>query len=900
MKNFIFFLNLFCVVSIFSQTTLTGTVKDKNGKALEMANVIAIDISDGSMAGYSITDAKGKYKIALKNPEKIQLKVSYLGYESQSMIVVVSGKEMVKNFVLSESKNDLDAVEITYEMPVIVKGDTIVYNADSFTTGKEKKLGDVLKKLPGVEVNSDGEIEVEGKKVTKVMVDGKDFFDGDSKLATKNIPADAINKVQVLKNYNEVSQMRGLGDDSDNVAMNIKLKEGKKNFWFGEVTAGAGDGGDKARYLAHPKLFYYSPKKSINIITDMNNIGEIPFTFRDYFDFTGGFKKMMRGGGLKISSNSLGLSLIKDNKAKELSNKFGAINFSQTLSKSFDVSGFAIYSGAKTEMQTNTFKTNTITDSNQNLITTHENTDDKTFQNNDLGLLKLSSSYKPNARFQMDYDVLLKKSLLSENNNILSVSDVAGVNEITSAKSEEPFSVKQNANIYYTLNDKNIFSFSGQFLFEKNSPLYHSINSDQRFAILPTIDEGSAYDLSQHKKSMTNKGDFLVDYYYILNNKSNLNFSVGTVINDQTLQSGIFQKLDNGSVVHFTEDHLNNDVSLHFLDVFLGLHYKLKAGKFLITPGISWHQYTSKNTQLSQETIFNKSILLPDLNVKFSIKSAESLRFNYETSTNFSDINNLAEGVLLNSYNALSIGNRNLENALYQNYSLRYFNFNMFSQTNIHATIAYNKKKNVIKNANQLIGIDRINSYLNLANPEDNFSVNAAFSKRIKKIKYRLSANSSIANAYRLSVLTNGENTKTKTKYTTQNYKIIAQSNFADWPNFEVGFSKSLSQFDENKSETDKPNANIEITFLKNFTFVADYKYNSYHNKANGIKNTYDFLNADLYYQKEGSKWEFKLSAINLLNTKSINEDFFSEYLQSSSSYLVQPRMVMLTVKYNL
>lgn len=900
MKNFFFFLNLFCVVSIFSQTTLTGTVKDKNGKALEMANVIAIDISDGSMAGYSITNAKGKYKIALKNPEKIQLKISYLGYESQSMIVVISGKEMVKNFVLSESKNDLDAVEITYEMPVTVKGDTIVYNADSFTTGKEKKLGDVLKKLPGVEVNSDGEIEVEGKKVTKVMVDGKDFFDGDSKLATKNIPADAINKVQVLKNYNEVSQMRGLGDDSDSVAMNIKLKEGKKNFWFGEVTAGAGDGGSKARYLAHPKLFYYSPKKSINIITDMNNIGEIPFTFRDYFDFTGGFKKMMRGGGLKISSNSLGLTLIKDNKAKELSNKFGAINFSQTLSKSFDVSGFAIYSGAKTEMQTNTFKTNTITDSNQNLITTHENTDDKTFQNNDLGLLKLSSSYKPNARFQMDYDVLLKKSVLSENNNILSVSDVAGVNEITSAKNEEPFSVKQNANIYYTLNDKNIFSFSGQFLFEKNSPLYHSINSDQRFAILPTIDEGSAYDLSQHKKSMTNKGDFLVDYYYILNNKSNLNFSVGTVINDQTLQSGIFQKLDNGSVVHFTEDHLNNDVSLHFLDVFLGLHYKLKAGKFLITPGISWHQYTSKNTQLSQETIFNKSILLPDLNVKFSIKSAESLRFNYETSTNFSDINNLAEGVLLNSYNALSIGNRNLENALYQNYSLRYFNFNMFSQTNIHATIAYNKKKNVIKNANQLIGIDRINSYLNLANPEDNFSVNAAFSKRIKKIKYRLSANSSIANAYRLSVLTNGENTKTKTKYTTQNYKISAQSNFADWPNFEVGFSKSLSQFDENKSETDKPYANIEVAFLKNFTFVADYKYNSYHNKANGIKNTYDFLNTDLYYQKEGSKWEFKLSAINLLNTKSINEDFFSEYLQSSSSYLVQPRMVMLTVKYNL
>ena len=900
MKKLFLLINFLFAVSVFSQNILKGTVTDKQGKPLEMANVIAIDLSDGSMVGYSITNEKGKYKIELKNPEKVQLKVSYLGFDSQSKILVLSDKETIKNFVLNESKSDLDAVEITYEMPVTVKGDTIVYNADSFTTGKEKKLGDVLKKLPGVEVNSNGEIEVEGKKVTKVMVDGKDFFDGDSKLATKNIPADAIKKVQVLKNYNEVSQMRGLGDDSDSVAMNIKLKEGKKNFWFGEVTAGAGDGGYKTRYLAHPKLFYYSPKKSVNIITDFNNIGEIPFTFRDYFKFTGGFKRMMRGGGLNISSNSLGLSLIKDNKAKELSNKFGAINFSQTISKKFNISGFAIYSGAKTEMQTKTLKTNTITDVNQNLITTTENTNDKTLQNNDLGLLKLSASYKPNLRFQMDYDMLLKKSVLSETNQIISVSDVAGTNEIKSSKDEEPFSVNQNTNIYYTLNDKNIFSFGGQFLFEKNTPLYHSVNSDQRFAILPTIDEGSAYDLSQNKKITTKKADFLVDYYYILNNKSNLNFSVGTVLNTQNLVSGIFQKLDNGSIVHFTEDTLNNTVSFHFLDVFLGLHYKLKTGKFLITPGISWHQYTSKNKQLSEETIFNKAILLPDLNVKFSIKNSESLRFKYETTTDFSDVNKLAEGVLLNSYNALSIGNRNLENALYQNLSLRYFNFNMFSHTNIHASVTYNKKKNVIKNTNQLIGIDRISSYVNLVNPEDNFSVNASISKRIKKIKYRFSGNTSIANAFRLSTLSSGESVQTKTKFTTQNYTISAQSNFMDFPNFEIGFSKSLSQFDKSKSVTDKPFANIEIVFLKDFVLIADYKYNSYHNKSNAIKNTYDFLNTDLYYQKEGSKWEFKLSAINLLNTKSINEDFFSEYLQSSGNYLVQPRMVMFSVKYDL
>ncbi|PQJ21318.1 hypothetical protein [Nonlabens tegetincola] len=95
--------------------------------------------------------------------------------------------------------DELDAINIVYEMPVSIKGDTIVYNADSFTNGTEDKLEDTLNKLPGVEVNEDGDILVEGKQVEKVMVEGKDFFEGDSRLATKNIPADAIDKVQVLR-----------------------------------------------------------------------------------------------------------------------------------------------------------------------------------------------------------------------------------------------------------------------------------------------------------------------------------------------------------------------------------------------------------------------------------------------------------------------------------------------------------------------------------------------------------------------------------------------------------------------------------------------------------------------------------------------------------------------------
>lgn len=911
MKAIQILLFIFFFSTISYGQIVKGVIKDKDGNPLEMANVIAMNTEDNSLEGYSITDAKGNYKIKISKLGNVQLKVSYLGFDSQSKILVIVDKETTKDFVLLESSSDLDPVEITYEMPVTIKGDTIVYNADSFTSGKEKKLGDVLKKLPGVEVNDDGEIEVEGKTVSKVMVEGKDFFDGDTKLATKNIPADAVKKIEVLKNYNEVSQMRGLGDDSDNVALNIKLKEGKKNFWFGEVTAGAGEGDDKARYLAHPKLFYYSPKKSINIITDMNNIGEIPFTFRDYFKFSGGFKNLMRrSGGLSVSSNSLGFSFLKNNKAKEIDTKFAAANFSQAINSKLDISGFAIFSDTNTEMITSTLRTNTFTTEDEfgtsQTSESNENINDQTKQGNTLGLFKFSANYKPNANFQLDYDVIMKASNLEEKNSLDRFisnpfpGEDTNSSSILSSKEEKPISINQNTNIYYTLNDKNIFSFAGQFLYEKNNPLYNTISSDNPFnTILNTVNNTNV-NLSQNKESTTAKLDATVDYYYILNNKSNVNFTLGSTVNKQTLDSNIFETLNDNSIHNFTDSSLVNNVDFSFSDVFLGLHYKLQTGKFIVTPGVSLHQYTSKNEQLGQTVKNTPTKLLPDLNVKLNIKQSESLHFNYGITTNFTDINNLSEGILYNSYNALFSGNSNLKNALYHNYSLRYFNFNTFSFTNIRASISYNKKVAVIKNSSQFIGVDRINTALNLDDFEDTFSTNASISKRYGKYKISLSGNYNLANSIRLTTNSNNEINAVATESTNYGYKSSVSTNYKNWPNFEVGFESNISIFDSNKSRTNTPFANVEIGFLKDFILVADYKYNSFKNLDNNTENIYDFLNADIYYQKEGSSWEFKASAINLLDVKSISEDVFSVFSRSTSEYIVQPRYLMFSIKYDL
>ena len=218
MKHILSALLLLVASTTFAQIKVEGVIKDSIGAPLELANIIAINQETKMLDSYAITNDKGLYKLNLKENSTYKIQVSYIGMKTLEEIFSTKEADISRNFSLKED-NNLDEIELTYEMPVTIKGDTIVYNADSFKSGTERKLEDVLKKLPGVEINADGQIEVEGKVVSKVMVEGKEFFDGDSKLAIKNIPSNAVDKVQVLKNYAEVGQLSGVTDNQDNIAI---------------------------------------------------------------------------------------------------------------------------------------------------------------------------------------------------------------------------------------------------------------------------------------------------------------------------------------------------------------------------------------------------------------------------------------------------------------------------------------------------------------------------------------------------------------------------------------------------------------------------------------------------------------------------------------------------------
>ncbi|RDK83820.1 carboxypeptidase regulatory-like domain-containing protein [Marinirhabdus gelatinilytica] len=908
MKNILWALVLLSSISVSAQSIkVRGVIKDSLNTPLEFANVVATVSNSGAIESYAISNEKGMYQLDLPKGETYDLKASFLGYQTQQKTVAVAEDDDDKtlDFILNSLADELDGVEITYEMPVTVKGDTIVYNADSFTTGDERKLGDVMKKLPGVEVNDDGEIQVEGKTVQKVMVEGKDFFDGDSKLATKNIPADAVDKVEVLRNYNEVNQMRGLGNDQDNVAINIKLKEGKKNFWFGEVAAGGGTiNEDEFGYLAHPKLFYYSPEYSLNFITDFNNIGEVPFTFRDYFNFTGGFRNFNQGGGTRfnVSESDLSFAVAQNNRANEIETKFLAGNFSWKASNSLDVSGFGIFSDNRTNIVTNSIRQYISTGATEN---TSSNTD----QRSQLAMLKLSGVYKPNSDLQVDYDALIKTNKQTEDANTLSQFGPVN-NNIEENKENTPVAINQNVNAYYTLNDKNIFAAQIQHLYQDEDPFYSAITDILPFAgIIPADTTQNRFNTNQQKNIITNKLDAKVDYYYVLNNTSNLNFTLGSTYSNQLFDSSIFQVLDNGNRLNFTNTPeingetlpLTNDVNYTFTDVFLGLHYKLKTGQFIFTPGATLHNYNLKDEQLGTENSQNDWMVLPDFNAIWNIKKSESLRFNYALSAQYTDVNDYAEAFVFNNYNRLFRGNRNLENSLAHTYTLTYFSFNLFNYTNVSGNISYSKTLNNFKNNTEIIAINQVSNPFNIDSnfPDEVVSAFGRFSKRIKKLQFTLQANG----AY--SIFNNFINNQiVESESFTQNYRASVRSSFREWPNFEVGYRLVVNQYDNGGREqtfyTQRPFANVDVNFLKHFTLSAEWDYYNYTDANNTVENDYSFVNANLYYQKGDSPWEFKLQADNLLNTEFTNQDSFNEQFNTTSQYFVLPRILMLVVKYEL
>ena len=406
------------------------------------------------------------------------------------------------------------------------------------------------------------------------------------------------------------------------------------------------------------------------------------------------------------------------------------------------------------------------------------------------------------------------------------------------------------------------------------------------------------FNINQERQVKTKKLEAKLDYFYILSPKANLNFTFGITGVKQDFNSSIFQILENNINQYFLEDNLNNDVSFHFQDAYAALHYRFISGILTFDPGITLHSYKTLTEQLGNTEDNTFAFFRPDLRILMKLKDSETLRLLYRSTRQFSDINQLAEGYIFRNYNSFFQGNPNLEAAIFDVVNLNYQSINIFNFTNIFANLSYSIRDNAIQNTSSISGISSIRSASNSNFPREIYTASGRIDKRTKNLKGGASIN------YNYSDFNNViNNSPTASSNFTQRYRLNIATNFRTKPNIEIGYTYSLRDYKtgdvESKFFTDAPYVRLDAYFLKGFVFNAKYTYNFYRNDEQTL-NEYRFLEADMSYTPNGSKWEFGVIATNLLNDTQINRDSFNQFSFTTNSYIIQPRYIIFQVTYDL
>lgn len=888
MRNvFIAFVLLVSVSSVAQQNrVLSGVVSDTLNNRLIGANILAIPESSKGNMQFSITDEQGRYKLSLKNNEAYNIQVSYLGFETLNLPIAKSDEDIVQNFKLQVQADALEEVLISYKYePVIVKKDTLLYDVSAFLKGNERKMKDVLKNLPNVEVDKDGLVRVQGKQVTHLLVEGRTFFGGGTKLAVENIPADAIDKIEVIDHFNEVEFLKEVSNSQD-LAMNVQLKEDKKKLLFGDIEAGLGN---NTHYLLHAGLFYYTPEYDISFIADANTLGKSTFTYADAIRFEGGANRLL--------NNRQNLSNLRhyvgDNQdVAKNTTRFSAVNFSKELSDKLTLSSYAVFSNNfiqnKTDKEIRYFTdTQDLVEYNQNQI------DSKAL----LGLFNLKLDYERSKNERLFYNAYLEfdKPNLKEDLRRQTISEEIIFNNTHKAQN---VSFKQFLEWHKSFNKKHISSAIIQHHSGRNNPKKSWLSNQKFLSSLLPVEEAVFYYLQQIEKEETHSLNALFKHHWLVHSHHHLYINLGLDYDYVSILNSTGQKLDNNRYNDFESSSFGEDMNYRLLNSYINLDYKFLHKSWTHTASLSLHHYGLKHNQVAGSFKQNHIKFEPKWHSKWEIGSSESLNFRYSYQNRFPYARHLSESFVLQAYNSIYRGNALLKNEKFHSSSISYRKFNSYRGLSIYANLYYNRRERSIRNQVILDGVDRYNSAFMMDTPETNWNFIGRIEKDVKFIRLGLQP---IANytEFTQAVNTKLQNTNTKGVGASWSIRSIWKYNF----DVDFMFTKSFSKYSSTQKtnyDSDRIELSLSYDFFKNWQAKASYEYYKNSNRTDKTSRNYNLSEFSLRYNLSQSAWSFELAAQNLWNNKTKTNTSFSDYYLMEQSTYVLPRIVWFGIQYKL
>lgn len=895
-------------VAIAQKFSVTGAVADTLNSPLPSATVMLLNPRDSTLVNFGVTDAKGLFEIKNVTQGEHVLKITFVGYGPVEKKISASGNSSVVNVGLIQMQpQSLELGEVVIrgeKAPVTVKRDTIEFNAGSFKTKANANVEDLLKKMPGMEVDTDGTVRAQGQEVQKVMVDGREFFGRDPKLATRNLPADAVDKVQVFDQKSDQAAFTGIDDGVKEKTINLELKEDKRNGAFGNVMAGYGT---NDRFQGKASINRFGKGQQLSFLGMGNNMNEQGFSFGDFMNFTGGSQQMMGGGGrvnIQIDgNNNNGVPLNFGGRQNGImTNYAGGVNFNRDLSKKTQLTSSYFYNRIDQNITQLTNRINYLPKDSTYFF----NQDSEQANTNDNHRANLMIDHKIDSANSLKFTNNFTYSNSNQQSQTLSKTTTTD-NTLQNESNRINTNNQLSANLTSSLLYRHCFAKKGRSL---STNLSATISQTDNKGDLQSAneffgDEPSREDILQRNTQTNSNQTYGATFTYTepLGGRKYLEASYAFRTNRNEVNREVFD--ENGGNSTFNTE-LSNQYNSDYFYSRPSINFRMNRQKYSLTTGVSYQNTQLNGNLILQNAKINRTFenILPVARFNYDFSSFKHVRFDYETSMQEPTIQQLQPVVDNSDPLNLSVGNPELRPAYAHQFSANFIAFNPSKFINMFALLTATYTTNAIANSQSVSqSLVRTTKPVNVS---DNLLVmgNFSFGFPVKKLNSRFNIGPTGTYLSTINVL-NEEPNRTfnqtvggtvRYNYTFKEMLIVDLS--ANLSHQQTTYENAQqSQAYINRTYTSE----VNVTFLKNYQFNNNFSYYSYNSETTSFSQTIPIWNISFSrFLLKNNVGELKIGVNNLLDQSlSVNQTATANYLQQTTSNNLG-RYLMVSFTYAL
>lgn len=873
-------------ISFSTKAQVKGSLVDSaTQKPIENAVIGLVVKANPTDTSYTFTNDKGQFRFENVPNSSFSIVIRHLGYWPVAKFISLSKPEKLINvgsFVMAQDAKLLS--EVTVEAPaIVIKEDTIEYNAASFKTKEGAVVEDLIKKMPGIQVDKDGNVTAQGKAVSRVKVNGKDFFGGDVKTATKELPANIVDKIQIIDDYGDQATVSGIKDGDPDKVMNIQIKKDKNKGFFGRVTAGYGT---QDRYQASFNGNYFNNNTQISVIGNSNN------TNTALFNFNGGGNRgassIMRNG-MQMMNNAGGMGALQsmdasafggNNSGIATTHSFG-FNYRDQWSKRLTVYGSYSYNYKNlNQLQTS---------SSQNFYDTSSFVNNQDINNNTAGN---SHRFTFNLEYQIDSFNYLKISpninYSGSNADNYSAFDYKKFDSTkTTDGSNKSFTKSKAPYLAATLLFNHKFrkrgrNFSASIsLGTNNNNNWQDVTNLSYQYVPPFAGPRNSFQYIDQENANYNYG-LRFTYSEPLNKYQSLDFSYSHNLSHAQNNRQTYN-VDSATQEKTINNFLSNNYENDFYNNRLGVSLRTTKKKYNYTIGLSFQPVNLQGNSITKDSAYNtikRANLFPIARFSYNFSRTKTLHFSYNgnaTQPSFSQLQPVPDQ---SNQQSVTLGNPNLKPSMNHNMNFSYNNFNFITGKLLFSNLSFSTIRNQIVYNNISRGAGRQLSIPQNVNGYYNLMGFYLYSRPYKNRKYVVSVRGTANYNHNInlidSIRTIGQNWVISQGFNFEyNYKEILElaagiTYGLNDVHYNNKSAKAITTLQNSSSNywTFSSNMNLNITKTLILKYDVDYTINN--GLASNVSKNMVIMNASieqqLFKKKNGI---LKLEAIDLFKQNS-------------------------------